>query len=216
MVAARGKFISLEGGEGAGKSTQAQLLANWLRGRGRSALVTREPGGSRRAEILRELLLCGAVAPFGSEAEALVFALARADHVAETIRPALERGDWVVSDRFHDSTWAYQGAAGVADDRLAWLDRVALGEFRPDLTLILDLPVETGLGRAAARGVPVDRFEADTLQQHEARRQAFLEIAAREPERCVVVDASGDVTLLAAAIATAVEERLGSSLDESV
>jgi dTMP kinase len=214
-VSARGRFISLEGGEGAGKSTQAALLAEWLRDRGCAVLVTREPGGSRRAEVLREFLLGGSVAPFGADAEALVFALARADHLAETIRPALQRGEWVVSDRFHDSTWAYQGAAGVAADRLAWLDDVALRGFRPDLTLILDLPVEVGLLRATSRGLPADRFEADTVQQHEARRQAFLQIAVREPERCVVVDATRDPPAVASAIQAALRGRLGSLLDKA-
>jgi dTMP kinase len=208
-VSRRGRFITLEGGEGAGKSTQAVRLAEWLRGQGLSVLVTREPGGSSRAEILRELLLGGCVAPFGPEAEALVFAIARADHVMETIRPALEVGTWVVSDRFMDSTRAYQGAAGVPPDALDRLDEIAVGETRPDLTLILDVAPTLGLRRMRGRDRPVDRFEADEMQVHEARRRAFLDIASREPERCVVIDGAGDEADIAAAIRAAVAERLG-------
>ena len=204
----RGRFITLEGGEGAGKSTQAARLAEWLRGQGIDVLITREPGGSPGAEALRELLLAGGVAPFGAEAEALVFALARADHLARTIRPALERGAWVISDRFADSTRAYQGAAGVAPAYMDRLDAIAIGETRPDLTLILDLPPQSGLQRMRKRDRPVDRFEADELQVHEARRRVFLDIAAREPGRCVVIDASGGEDEVAAAIRAATMERL--------
>jgi dTMP kinase len=207
-VSRRGRFITLEGGEGAGKSTQAARLADWLRGRGLSVVVTREPGGSRNAEALRELLLRGRVAPFGPEAEALLFAVGRADHLAETIRPALEAGTWVISDRFVDSTRAYQGPAGVEPHELDRLDRIAVGQTRPDLTFILDLPPELGLRRMRDRDRPVDRFEADELEVHKARRRAFLAIAAREPERCLVVDASGDEGDVAAAIRAAVTERL--------
>jgi dTMP kinase len=204
----RGRFITLEGGEGAGKSTQAKRLAAWLNEKGVSVKVTREPGGSLRAEALRELLLRGVVARFGAEAEALVFAIARADHVAETIAPALDRGTWVISDRFLDSTWAYQGTAGVSRDRLAELDRLAVGDTRPDLTLILDLPSETGLARMHGRNKKPDRFERDSLGMHEARRRAYLDIAAREPLRCAIVDASGDEEKIARAIETIVGERL--------
>ena len=204
----RGRFITLEGGEGAGKSTQAVRLADWLRGQALSVLVTREPGGSRRAEALRELLLGGRVAPFGAEAEALVFAIARADHVIETIRPALEIGKWVISDRFMDSTRAYQGVAGVSYDALDRLDEIAVGETRPDLTLILDLPPELGLQRMRKRERPVDRFEADEVQVHEARRRAFLDIASRAADRCVVIDASADENEVAQLIRLTVAERL--------
>lgn len=204
----RGRFITLEGGEGAGKSTQAVRLADWLRGQALSVLVTREPGGSRRAEALRELLLGGRVAPFGAEAEALVFAIARADHVIETIRPALEIGKWVISDRFMDSTRAYQGAAGVSYDALDRLDEIAVGETRPDLTLILDLPPALGLQRMRKRERPVDRFEADEVQVHEARRRAFLDIASRAADRCVVIDASADENEVAQLIRLTVAERL--------
>lgn len=209
---ARGRFITLEGGEGAGKSTQASRLAGWLRERGVPVLVTREPGGSPPAEALRELLLTGRVAPFGAEAEALLFAIARAEHLDATIRPALRAGDWVVCDRFLDSTWAYQGSAGVAPSVLARLDRIAVGEDRPDLTLVLDVPPEIGLARMRARSDAPDRFEADGIAQHAARRRAFLEIAAREPQRCAVIDASAGADRVAAGIRAIVEQRLAPAL----
>lgn len=204
----RGRFITFEGGEGAGKSTQARRLATRLKAAGIRVLVTREPGGSPRAEVLRDLLLSGRVAAFGPEAEALVFALARADHLAETIVPALRSGTWVISDRFADSTWAYQGTAGVSRERLAALDGIAVGANRPDLTLILDVPASTGLARIAARRGGADRFEADALYVHEARRQAFLEIAADEPARCAVIAAAGNQDEVAEAIRAVVFSRL--------
>jgi dTMP kinase len=208
-VRGRGRFITLEGGEGAGKSTQAARLADWLKEQGIPVLLTREPGGSRRAEVLRELLLSGAVAPFGGEAEALVFAIARADHLAETVRPALEGGTWVISDRFLDSTWAYQGSAGAAPEVLARLDAISVGDNRPDLTLILDLPPEIGLARMRARNRVPDRFESDALRAHEARRQAYRDIAAREPQRCVMIDAGLGEGEAAEAIRAVVAKRLG-------
>ena len=204
----RGRFITIEGGEGAGKSTQAAHLAAWLRETGISVLTTREPGGSPRAEVLRELLLGGRVAPFGPEAEALFFAVARAEHLAETIAPALDSGRWVISDRFMDSTRAYQGSAGVSDELLARLDAVAVGACRPDLTLILDLPAEVGLSRIRRRHGGPDRFEADSLALHEKRRRAFLEIARRAPDRCVIVDATGNEMNTARSLCMAVAERL--------
>jgi len=213
-VTRRGRFITLEGGEGAGKSTQAGRLADRLRARGIDVVVTREPGGSRAAEILREMLLAGRVAPFGAEAEALVFAIARADHLAETILPALSRGSWVVCDRFLDSTWAYQGSAGASPESLARFDAIAVGPYRPDLTLVLDLPAEEGLRRIRARG-GADRFEADALSEHEARRRAFREIVAREPRRCVLIDAGREENDVAEAIRAAVAERLGPALAEA-
>ncbi len=208
MTGARGRFITFEGGEGVGKSTQARLLSAWLGEQGLRTVLTREPGGSPRAEALREMLLGGLVAPFGAEAEALVFAIARADHVRQTIRPALAEGAWVISDRFADSTWAYQGAAGVDRAILGRLDEIALGMDRPDLTLILDQPVEIGLQRIASRGTREDRFESDPVAVHTARRDAFLRIAAAEPARCVVVDATGTQTEVARAVRQAVAERL--------
>ncbi len=189
----RGSFITLEGGEGAGKSTLAKGLRQRLADAGVASIVTREPGGSPKAEAIRELLLSGAVAPHGPFAEALMFQAARMDHVALTIKPALARGDWVICDRFADSTRAYQGALGrLPRDLLEALERVALDGFRPDLTLILDVPVEIGLARAAARRgeEAADRFEREGRGFHTRLRQAFLEIAEREPERCIVIDAS--------------------------
>ena len=211
-MSGRGRFITFEGGEGAGKSTQANLLAEWLSQQGIAVRVTREPGGSPHAETLRQFLLNGRVAPFGPEAEALVFAIARADHLAETIRPALRAGHWVVCDRFLDSTWAYQGSAGAAPNVLARLDDIAVGEDRPDLTLILDLAPALGLERLRQRRSALDRFEADAVELHEARRRAFLAIAAREPSRCAVVDAEGGEREVAEAIRNVVAHRLGPAL----
>ena len=212
MAAPRGRFITLEGGEGAGKSTHASRLAAWLNERGVAVRQTREPGGSPRAEAIRELLLSGRVAPFGAEAEALLFAVARADHMEEIVRPALRRGEWVISDRFMDSTRAYQGAAGVADEVLDRLERLAVGADRPDLTLIFDLPADEGLARAGARGAVADRFEEEALSVHERRRAAYLTIAAREPGRCVVVDARPEVDVVGRAVREAVSDRLGAFL----
>lgn len=190
-----GRFITFEGGDGAGKSTQIRRLAARLAEAGKSVVTTREPGGTPLAESIRNLILSGGARRFGAEGEALLFGAARADHVEKLIRPALRAGQWVLSDRFFDSTHVYQGLAdGVDEPLLAALDRVTVGRTRPDLTIILDLPAELGLKRLAARqsasGTAPDRFEGDTLALHQRRRQAFLEIAAREPERCVVVDAS--------------------------
>lgn len=204
----RGRFVTLEGGEGAGKSTQAARLADWLKEQGIDVLVTREPGGSERAEILRDFLLQGLVAPFGAEAEAVFFAVARADHVKQTVLPALKAGKWVISDRFLDSTWAYQGTEGVPRERLAELDEIAVGGSRPDLTLILDIPAAEGLGRIGGRGGGPDRFERDIEALHERRRAAYLEIARREPDRCVVIDATAGEAEVADAIRAAVAQQL--------
>lgn len=211
MIAAR--FITFEGGEGVGKSTQVGRLVARLRAAGHEAIATREPGGSRKAEAIRALLLAGAAAPFGPAAEAILFAAARLDHVQALIRPALDRHAFVVCDRFLDSTRAYQGAAGHVDPALiAALERVAVGATRPDLTLILDLPEETGLARARARragGAAVaDRFESLEIAFHGKLRQAFLATAAAEPGRCVVIDAGEPVDTVTAAIWSAVEGRL--------
>ena len=187
----RGKFITFEGGEGTGKSTQAAMLALRLESLGLRVLLTREPGGSPGAEIIRHVLLSGAAKPFGPEAEAMLFAAARDDHIRCTILPALEAGQWVICDRFADSTRVYQGALGEVDQRLIKaLERVSLGDVYPDLTLILDVPAALGLKRAARRrgGANPDRFEAETIDFHDKLRQAYLALAAAEPERCVVVD----------------------------
>ena len=211
----RGRFITLEGGEGAGKSTQSNLLADWLAEQGVNAVQTREPGGSPRAEVLREMLLTGLVEPFGAKAEALIFAVARTDHMNQTIRPALQDGAWVICDRFIDSTRAYQGAGGVDPDEINRLENLAVGADRPDLTVMLDLPAVVGLYRAQSRSGPVDRFEADDIAIQEARRQRFLDIAQVEAERCVVIDASGTPDEVAKTVQDAVKARLGAYLPES-
>ncbi|HWG05374.1 MAG TPA: dTMP kinase [Beijerinckiaceae bacterium] len=207
----RGRFITFEGGEGTGKSTQTRRLVARFTALGIDAIATREPGGSPGAESLRQLLLAGAVAPFGPAAEAIVFSAARIDHLDVTIRPALTRGAFVVCDRFADSTRAYQGALGNLDPRLIRaLERTTIGETRPDLTLVLDLPAEVGLARAGARRASgaADRFEAEALAFHQALRSTFLEIAAAEPQRCVVIDASADEEAIADAVWKTVETRL--------
>jgi dTMP kinase len=189
----RGKFVTFEGGEGTGKSTQAATLARRLEGMGIGVLLTREPGGSPGAEIIRHVLLSGVAKPFGAEAEAMLFAAAREDHIKCAIKPALEAGKWVICDRFADSTRVYQGAVGAVDPRLIKaLERVSVGELKPDLTFILDVPVALGLKRAAGRrrGSAPDRFEGEQLEFHEKLRRAYLALAEAEPERCAVIDAS--------------------------
>jgi dTMP kinase len=196
----QGGFVTVEGGEGSGKSTQVRRLVERIRGLGLDAVATREPGGSPRAELIRDALLSGAVKPLGPVAEAMMFAAARIDHLDNTIRPALARGAFVVCDRFLDSTRVYQGALeGVDAGLLAGLERVAVGGTMPDLTLVLDLDVATGLARARARrgGDAADRFEQEAEGYHEGLRRAFLANAAREPERCLVVDASGTADAIA-------------------
>ena len=212
---ARGRFVTLEGGEGAGKSVQARRLATRLRELGLAVVLTREPGGSPGAEVLREVILSGAAARFGAEGEALLFSAARIDHIDNAIAPALRRGDWVVCDRFADSTRAYQGAAGRLDPGLlASLERVAVGDCRPDLTLILDLPAAQGLARAASRrgDDEADRFESEGLAFHETLRRAFLSIARAEPGRCAVIDAGAGEDEVAEAIWAVVRERLAGAL----
>ena len=191
-----GRFVTLEGGEGTGKSTQARLLAIALKARGQRVVVTREPGGSPRAEAIRDFLLSGRAERHGPFGEALLFAAARIDHLRALIEPALARGDWVVCDRFADSTRVYQGAVGGLDGGLLdAIDRAVLGGTRPDLTLILDCPAEMSLARAALRrngaGAP-DRFERAPEEVHRRIREAFLAIARAEPSRCAVIDAAGD------------------------
>lgn len=201
----RGRFISLEGGEGAGKSTQIRALVDRLSAAGIDAVATREPGGSQGAEAIRDLLVKGAADRWSAATETLLVYAARRDHIERLIRPALDRGAWVVSDRFADSTRAYQGQAGGAPAALiAALETMVLEDTRPDLTLILDLPVEVGLRRALARDGGEARFEAKGQAFHEHLREAFLAIAAAEPERCVVIDASGDEQIVAARIWAAV------------
>ncbi|MBU8538248.1 dTMP kinase [Falsiroseomonas tokyonensis] len=203
----RGRFITLEGGEGAGKSTQARRLAAHLAARGLPVLLTREPGGAPGAEAMRRLLLGGQ--GLDPVAEALLVFAARRDHLVTTIRPALAAGIWVISDRFADSTRAYQGfGQGVAQAAIEQLAAVALEGFAPDLTLVLDLPVETGMARARGRGVAADRYERLDTAFHQRIRDGFLGIAAAEPGRCALVDATPGADAVAARIATLVDDRL--------
>lgn len=208
----RGRFITFEGGEGAGKSTQIRLLADYLRDGGVDVTITREPGGTPKAEHLREILLSGKIARLGPLAEAALFSAARIDHVDRLIEPTLARGGWVLSDRFADSTRAYQGARGGVSPRdIDWLERAAVGTTTPDLTLILDLPPEIGLARAAARrggNAEVDRFEAEAIDFHQALRKAYLDIAAGDPVRCRVIDATRPAELVAQSIRAMVDARL--------
>jgi dTMP kinase len=209
-AAAAGRFITLEGGEGAGKSTQIARLKSWLEERGRSVVATREPGGSPGAEMIRKLLVEGPVERWDGTTEALLHFAARREHLRSIVWPALARGDWVVSDRFADSTLAYQGYGHGVDRRIFdELYKVAVGDFRPDLTLVLDLPIETGLLRAAARRGAETRYESLPRDFHARVRAGFLEIAKRDSKRCVVIDATGDIDTIAAAIARATSERLG-------
>jgi len=213
LADANGLFVSFEGGEGAGKSTQIRRLAERLRERGHDVLVTREPGGSRGAEAVRHVLLSGAAEVFGTRMEAILFAAARNDHVEEVIRPALSRGTVVLCDRFMDSSRVYQGVTGnLEPDYIEALQRVAVNGVVPDCTLILDIPAEVGLERARKRASAVatpDRFEKEEMQTHEKRREAFLDIAAREPERCHVIDAQRSEDEIAGEIAGIVDRRLG-------
>lgn len=208
-----GCFITFEGGEGAGKSTQIGRLKVRLQELGRSVLVTREPGGSPHAEEIRAFLLGGRAKHLGPFAEALLFAAARIDHIDNTISPALESGTHVLCDRFADSTRAYQGSLGNIDSVLIQqLEKVTLREIKPNLTLILDLPAETGLARAGARragrGEGADRFEEEDISFHRSLRQAYLSIAQAEPARCAVINADQDPDGVEAAIWAAVRERL--------
>ncbi|MDH3229229.1 MAG: dTMP kinase [Alphaproteobacteria bacterium] len=208
----RARFITLEGGEGGGKSTQSRRLAAWLGTAVGEVVLTREPGGSPGAEQIRSLLVDGDVRRWDALSEALLHFAARRDHLVATILPALARGAWVLSDRFADSTMAYQGYGhGVDRSVLAELYRICVGALKPDLTLILDLPVEEGLARAVGRAAGEDRYERMDRDFHERLRQGFLEIARKEPERCAVIDAAPDEDAVHAAIIAAVGERLAIS-----
>ena len=205
----RGRFITIEGGEGAGKSTQLRRLAADLAARGIDCLVTREPGGTEGAEAIRELIVHGPPERWRPLAELYLFLAAREDHLHRAILPALEQGRWVLCDRFADSTRVYQGwAGGLGLDLVDRLQAPLLGDHRPDMTLILDLPVELGLARCAARGA-MARFEAKGAAFHERVRVGFHRLAELEPERFAVIDASGDEAEVATAVARAVASRLG-------
>lgn len=207
----RGRFITFEGGEGAGKSTQVSLLAERLRKFGIDVDVTREPGGSPGAEVIRYVLLSGAAKPLGAEAETMLFAAAREEHLNGKIRPALARGRWVICDRFADSTRVYQGVLGHVDPRfIRALERLTVGRTKPSLTFVLDLPPELGLRRASKRrgAAVVDRFEQEGLEFHQKLRDAYRQIAQEEPERCVLIDATEEPDFIADQIWRIVEERL--------
>ena len=206
-----GKFITFEGGEGSGKSTHAVALADKLKARGLDVVLTREPGGSPGAEIIRHIILSGIAKPLGTETETILFAAARDDHVKATILPALRAGQWVISDRFLDSTRVYQGVVGKVDMKLIRaLERVTVGEAMPDLTILIDVPANIGLARAKTRRGTgaADRFEAESVEFHEELRQAFLDIAAREPKRFAVIDGRAPRDVVAERIWQTVEQRL--------
>jgi dTMP kinase len=211
----RGRFITFEGGEGSGKSTQIKTLAARLDAAKLRAIVTREPGGSPGAEIIRHLVLSGLGKLLGPEAETLLFAAARDDHVHTVIEPALNQGTWVLCDRFSDSTRVYQGRLGkVAPAVLNAMERVTIGDLKPDVTVILDVPVEIGMARAAARrgtGTP-DRFEAEDVKFHQQLRDAYRQIAADEPQRCVLIDATAEASIVAANVWAALRDRLFASV----
>ncbi len=195
--AVQGRFITFEGGEGAGKSTQITRLKNRLEAQGTEVTVTREPGGSPGAEKIREVLLSGQARDLGPRGEAMLFAAARADHVDKTILPALESGSWVLCDRYADSTRVYQGEAGVDPQYLDLLETLAVAGIRPELTILIDVPADVGMARVSSRsqkaeGAAPDRFEDEALQVHERRRVLFLDLARKEPHRFAVIDGRQD------------------------
>ena len=213
MTSKPGLFISFEGGEGSGKSTQIRRLEKWFRDQGKDVVVTREPGGSPGAEEIRNLLLTGDPGRWDAVTEALLMFASRRDHVERTIRPALEDGKVVLCDRFADSSVAYQGYGhGLGADYIRNLWKLAIGDFKPDLTLIFDLPIELGLERAGARFANVsaaeDRFERMGLEFHQRLRDGFREIASDEAARCAVIDASGDVEAVSERVIAAVRNRI--------
>lgn len=211
MLTARGRFITFEGGEGSGKSTQIKRLAESLDKLHIRAIVTREPGGSPGAEIIRHVVLAGMGKLLGPDAEALLFAAARDDHVSSVIAPALAHGTWVLCDRFADSTRVYQGKVGKVDMTfLDALQRATIGDLKPDLTFVLDVPAEVGMQRATERrgNGAADRFESENVTFHRKLRDAYREIAAADPRRCVLIDATQSVDQVAAQIWAGVRERL--------
>jgi dTMP kinase len=210
----RGRFITLEGGEGAGKSTQIPLLAETLVGAGLRVVATREPGGTPGGDIIRSLLVSGDTQRWRPMTEALLHYAQRVEHVAGLIEPALARGEWVICDRFADSTMAYQGYGHrLGREMMTRLHRATLGTLRPDLTLILDLPIEAGLARASRRAGGEDRYERFERAFHRRLRAGFLDIARREPKRCVLVDATAPPEAVAARIRSIVAKRFGLRLD---
>jgi len=205
----RGRFITLEGGEGAGKSTQIALLKEALEGQGKKVLMTREPGGSKGGEDIRTLLVNGDTHRWEPLTEALLNYAARHEHLQKVILPALDAGTWVLCDRFADSTLAYQGYGhSMNREIIRRLHRLVVGDLKPDLTLILDMPVDMGLKRTQGRGQGEDRYERMGLDFHDRLRAGFLEIAKKNPERCRIVDARGDKGAVAMAIHAEVADRL--------
>ncbi|WP_298963109.1 dTMP kinase [uncultured Roseibium sp.] len=215
-----GHFITFEGGEGAGKSTQIARLKTFLESYGTKVVVTREPGGSPGAEKIRALLLSGEARELGPRGEAMLFAAARADHVDTTIRPALEQGTWVLCDRYADSTRVYQGEAGVDPDYLKLLETAAVAGVYPELTILIDVPAEVGLKRVVQRsetdasGGP-DRFEGEALTVHERRRQLFLALAREEDYRFAVIDGQQDADQVETAIRGAVLNAFQHELEQT-
>lgn len=204
----RGIFITLEGGEGTGKSTQTRRLVERLRAEGRGVVQTREPGGSTGAEAIRNLVVAGDAERWSPRTETLLMYAARSDHLERTIRPALAAGNWVVCDRFADSSRAYQGAGGgVPPAFIEQLDAGIVAADQPDLTLVFDLPVEIGLERAFGRGLFETRFESKGLAFHTRLREGFLGIVRDHPERCVLIDADGPEDVIEARVWAAVQAR---------
>ena len=205
----RGRFITFEGGEGGGKSTQVRRLAERLRALGETVIETREPGGSPAAEDIRQLLVHGDPNRWDPVTELLLHFAARREHLRSTVQPALEQGRWVLCDRFVDSTMAYQGYGhGLGREAVLSLQTLVVGDLKPDLTLMLDLAPEQGLARAGSRNSGGDRYERMDAAFHERLRAGFLDIAARDPERCVVIDADQEETAVAEAVWQAVSTRL--------
>jgi len=206
----RGKFITIEGGEGAGKSTMVERITDWLQSLGHEVIRTREPGGTVLAEKIRAILLDDEHRELCSQAELLLLFASRAQHLDELIRPALKRGATVLCDRFTDASWAYQGGGRqMSTDLIAGLEQMVHGDLQPDLTLLLDLPVELGLDRASRRS-EADRFEQESRSFFERVRQAYLDRAASQSDRFAVIDASGDVDQVWSQIKAVLEMRLGS------
>ena len=206
----RGRFITMEGGEGAGKSTMMGRVADWLESAGHRVVRTREPGGTDLAEKLREILLDRNNISLSGQAELLLMFAARAQHLEELIRPALVRGDWVLCDRFTDATWAYQGGGrGLPRDEIGSLETLVHGDLQPDLTLLLDLPVELGMKRAARRS-QADRFEQESTLFFERVRNAYLERAEAAPERFAVIDAASNMEEVWSQIESVLHQRMGS------
>jgi len=203
----RARFISFEGGEGSGKSSHARRLSDWLKTQGREVVTTREPGGTPGAEEIRKLLVQGDAARWEPMTEALLHFAARRDHVTKVIKPALARGAWVISDRFADSTMAYQGYAhGLGAEAIALLRKLVLGDFGPGLTLLFDVPVELGLKRAGKRNSADARYESMGNDFHGRVREGFLAIARSEPERVKVLDSSRPVDDVTAAVRATLRE----------